>query len=282
LKLEKKVIKKFFLKSPSNIVGVIIVALLVCTAIFAPLIAKYDPEGVLMANKLLPPSVENLMGTDEMGRDIFSRIVYGARISLLVGIEVVASAILIGVTLGGISGYFGGWTDEIIMRITDMFMSFPSLILAMAVAAALGPDLNNAVLAVSLTWWPWYTRIVRAQVLSLRNLEYVEAAQALGNRTMSIIFKHILPNCISPIIVQGTMDIGFAIQLTAGLSFIGLGAQPPTPEWGSMISTGRQYLLSHWWYPTFPGVAILITVLGFNLLGDGLRDFLDPRLRRSS
>lgn len=282
MKLEKKVIKKFFLKSPSNIVGVIIVALLVCTAIFAPLIAKYDPEGVLMANKLLPPSVENLMGTDEMGRDIFSRIVYGARISLLVGIEVVASAILIGVTLGGISGYFGGWTDEIIMRITDMFMSFPSLILAMAVAAALGPDLNNAVLAVSLTWWPWYTRIVRAQVLSLRNLEYVEAAQALGNRTMSIIFKHILPNCISPIIVQGTMDIGFAIQLTAGLSFIGLGAQPPTPEWGSMISTGRQYLLSHWWYPTFPGVAILITVLGFNLLGDGLRDFLDPRLRRSS
>jgi peptide/nickel transport system permease protein len=282
LKLEKKVIKKFFLKSPSNIVGVIIVALLVCTAIFAPLIAKYDPEGVLMANKLLPPSVENLMGTDEMGRDIFSRIVYGTRISLLVGIEVVASAILIGVTLGGISGYFGGWTDEIIMRITDMFMSFPSLILAMAVAAALGPDLNNAVLAVSLTWWPWYTRIVRAQVLSLRNLEYVEAAQALGNRTMSIIFKHILPNCISPIIVQGTMDIGFAIQLTAGLSFIGLGAQPPTPEWGSMISTGRQYLLSHWWYPTFPGVAILITVLGFNLLGDGLRDFLDPRLRRSS
>lgn len=282
MKLEKKVIKKFFLKSPSNIVGVIIVALLVCTAIFAPLIAKYDPEGVLMANKLLPPSVENLMGTDEMGRDIFSRIVYGTRISLLVGIEVVASAILIGVTLGGISGYFGGWTDEIIMRITDMFMSFPSLILAMAVAAALGPDLNNAVLAVSLTWWPWYTRIVRAQVLSLRNLEYVEAAQALGNRTMSIIFKHILPNCISPIIVQGTMDIGFAIQLTAGLSFIGLGAQPPTPEWGSMISTGRQYLLSHWWYPTFPGVAILITVLGFNLLGDGLRDFLDPRLRRSS
>jgi len=278
--MNKKPLIKFF-KNPLNVIGVLIVTAMILTAVMAPWIAKADPVGIFMSNKLLSPGTGHILGTDEMGRDIFSRIVYGARISLQVGIEVVASAVLIGVTLGGISGYFGGWMDEMIMRITDMFLSFPSLILAMAVAAALGPTLTNAVLAVSLTWWPWYTRLVRGQVLALRQFEYVEAARALGNRDMKIIFKHILPNCISPIIVQATMDIGFAIQLTAGLSFIGLGAQPPTPEWGAMISTGRQYLLSHWWYPTFPGVAILITVLGFNLLGDGLRDFLDPKMRKA-
>lgn len=278
--MNKKSLIKFF-KNPLNVIGVLIVFAMIFTAVMAPWIAKADPVAIFMSNKLLSPGPGHILGTDEMGRDIFSRIVYGARISLQVGIEVVASAVLIGVTLGGISGYFGGWIDEMIMRITDMFLSFPSLILAMAVAAALGPTLTNAVLAVSLTWWPWYTRLVRGQVLALRQFEYVEAARALGNRDMKIIFKHILPNCISPIIVQATMDIGFAIQLTAGLSFIGLGAQPPTPEWGAMISTGRQYLLSHWWYPTFPGIAILITVLGFNLLGDGLRDFLDPKMRRA-
>ncbi|WP_213951347.1 nickel transporter permease [Tepidanaerobacter syntrophicus] len=277
--MNKKTLLKFF-KNPLNLIGTLIIIMLILVAVFAPYIAKFDPIEISMNDKLLPPGSRHLFGTDEMGRDIFSRIVYGARISLAVGIEVVTFAAVIGVILGGISGYFGGWIDEIIMRITDMFLSFPSFILAMAVAAALGPSLTNAVMAVSLTWWPWYTRIVRGQILALKEFEYVEAAKAIGNNDMKIIFKHILPNCISPVIVEATMDIGFAIQLTAGLSFIGLGAQPPTAEWGAMISTGRQYILSHWWYPTFPGMAILITVLGFNLIGDGLRDFLDPKTRK--
>ncbi|HYE82116.1 MAG TPA: nickel transporter permease [Clostridia bacterium] len=279
--MNNKLIKKFF-RNPLNIIGAVIILLLLLTALLAPLLAPYDPEAISMSDKLLPPGQVHPMGTDELGRDVFSRVLYGARISILVGLEVVSVAIVIGVVTGAVSGFFGGWIDEIIMRITDVFLAFPSLILAMAIAAALGPSLSNAVIAASLTWWPWYTRLVRAQVLALREYEYVEAARALGNKQSRIIWRHILPNCISPIVVQATMDIGFAIQLTAGLSFIGLGAQPPTPEWGALISAGRQYLLSHWWYATFPGLAILVVVLGFNLLGDGFRDHLDPKLRNLS
>jgi peptide/nickel transport system permease protein len=190
MRIEKKTIKKYF-KNPLNFIGTLILLLLVFVAIFAPLLAKSDPLAIVTANKLLPPSPVNPMGTDELGRDIFSRVVYGARISLMVGFEVVFSAVLIGVTLGGIAGFFGGWIDEIIMRITDMFLAFPSLILAMAVAAALGPDLKNAVLAISLTWWPWYTRLVRSQVLTLKQSQYVEAAKATGNKTFKIIANSI-------------------------------------------------------------------------------------------
>lgn len=279
--LEKKLLKKFY-RNPLNIIGSVVVLVLLLTALLAPLLAQYDPNDISMANKLLAPNMAHPMGTDELGRDMLSRVLYGARISILVGLEVVGVAVIIGTITGSVAGFFGGWIDEIIMRITDIFLAFPSLILAMAIAAAMGPGLNNAVIAASLTWWPWYTRLIRAQVLALRQFEYVDAARALGNTHAGIIRKHILPNCISPVIVQATMDIGFAIQLTAGLSFIGLGAQPPTPEWGAMISAGRMYMLTHWWYATFPGLAILVVVLGFNLLGDGLRDHLDPRLRNSS
>ena len=278
---DKKAIKKFF-KNPLTFAGSLIVLFLFFAALFAPLLATHNPIEIIMAEKLVPPGAAHLMGTDEMGRDIFSRILYGARISILTGLRVVGIAIGIGVVTGAISGYMGGMVDEIIMRITDMFLAFPSMILAMAIAAALGPSLTNAIIAASVTWWPWYTRMLRAQILALRELEFVEAARASGNTRLGVIWKYILPNCLSPLIVQATMDIGFAIQLTAGLSFIGLGAQPPTPDWGAMISMGRKYMLTHWWYVTFPGLAIFIVVLGFNLLGDGLRDHLDPRLKNIS
>jgi len=278
---DKKALIKFF-RNPLTLMGSLIVLLLLITTAFAPLLAPYGPTAIKMADKLLAPCAAHPMGTDELGRDILSRVLYGARISIMVGLEVVGAAILIGTVTGAICGYFGGWIDEIFMRVTDMFLAFPSLVLAMAIAAALGPSLTNAVIAASVTWWPWYTRLVRAQVLALREFEFVEAARASGNTRAGVIRKYILPNCLSPIIVQATMDIGFAIQLTAGLSFIGLGAQPPTPDWGSMVSIGRKYMMEQWWYITFPGLAIFLVVLGFNLLGDGLRDYLDPRLKNVS
>ena len=275
---DKKALIKFF-KNPLTFTGSLIVLFLLLTALFAPLLATHNPIEVTMAEKLIAPGTNHFMGTDEMGRDIYSRILYGARLSILTGLQVVSIAIGIGVVTGAIAGYMGGMIDEIIMRITDMFLAFPSMILAMAIAAALGPSLSNAIIAASVTWWPWYTRMVRAQILALREFEFVEAARASGNTKFGVVWKYILPNCLSPLIVQATMDIGFAIQLTAGLSFIGLGAQPPTPDWGAMISMGRKYMLTHWWYVSFPGLAIFIVVLGFNLLGDGLRDHLDPRLK---
>ncbi|MCL1912658.1 MAG: ABC transporter permease [Eubacteriaceae bacterium] len=277
-------IKSFvkFFKNPLSVIGALIISALVMAAIFAPVLATHPPNEIVMADKLAQPSPAHYFGTDEMGRDIYSRIVYGSRISLQVGMQVVGIAISIGVFTGAVSGYYGGWIDEIIMRITDMFLAFPSMILAMAIAAALGPSLSNAVIASSITWWPWYTRMVRSQILALREAEFVEAARASGNTMFGVIIKYILPNCLSPLIVQATMDVGFAIQLTAGLSFIGLGAQPPTADWGSMLSTGRKYMLTHWWYVTFPGLFIFLVVLGFNLLGDGLRDHLDPKLKNTA
>ena len=278
---DKKSLVKFF-KNPLSIIGSLIILALILAALFAPLLAVYSPTEIIMADKLVSPSASHFMGTDELGRDIYSRILYGARISIMAGLQVVCIAMGIGVVTGAIAGYFGGWVDEVIMRITDMFLAFPSMILAMAIAAALGPSLSNAVIASSITWWPWYTRMIRSQILALREFEFVEAARASGNTKIGVIWKYILPNCLSPLIVQATMDIGFAIQLTAGLSFLGLGAQPPTPDWGSMLSMGRKYMLTHWWYVTFPGLCIFLVVLGFNLLGDGLRDHLDPRLKNVS
>jgi peptide/nickel transport system permease protein len=265
--------------SPLSLVGLILVTLLFLMALFAPLVATYDPLDVHPANKLKAPSADHWFGTDEVGRDIFSRIVYGAQISLKVGLLVVAISFPFGSILGAIAGYFGGVTDQIIMRTTDVFLSFPGIILAMSIAAALGPSIENVLLALSIVWWPWYARIVRSSVLTLKHTEFVEAARALGANPLRILFKEVLPNAIAPAGVQASLDLGFVILSAAGLSFIGLGAQPPSPEWGAMLASSRQILREAWWAATFPGLAILFTALGFNLLGDGLRDALDPQQR---
>ncbi len=267
-------------KSPLAMVGTILVAIFLFIALFAPLIAPYDPIKQDLNNILQPPSKAHPFGTDTLGRDILSRVIYGARISLIIGVLVVAISSLIGIVAGLLSGFFGGYVDLVIMRITDLFLSFPALILAMAIAGALGPSLTNTMIAISLVWWPPYARLIRGQVLIVKNREFVEAATALGESNLKIMFTHVLPNSVTPAIIQATMDLGAVILTAAGLSFIGFGAQPPTPEWGSMISLGRNYFLKQWWLATFPGLAILVTVVGFNLLGDGIRDLLDPRIRR--
>ncbi len=271
---------KLLKKSPLAMVGTVLVILFLFVALFAPMLAPYDPIKQDLNNILQPPSKEHLFGTDTLGRDILSRIIYGARISLIVGVLVVTISSIIGIVAGLISGFFGGYIDLIIMRITDLFLSFPALILAMAIAGALGPSLTNTMIAISLVWWPPYARLIRGQVLTVKHKEFVEAATALGQSNLRIMFTHVLPNSLTPAIIQATMDLGAVILTAAGLSFIGFGAQPPTPEWGSMISLGRNYFLKQWWLATFPGLAILITVVGFNLLGDGIRDLLDPRIRR--
>ncbi|MCC6312788.1 MAG: ABC transporter permease, partial [Thermomicrobiales bacterium] len=221
-----------------------------------------------------------LFGTDQVGRDVFTRVVVGARVSLLAGLTVIALALVIGTVLGAIAGFFGGWLGEAIMRVTDVFLTIPDLILAMAFAAALGPGLFNVMIAVSLVWWPGYCRLARANVVALRNAQFAEAAQSRGASRSRVLFSHVLPNAFPTILVKASMDIGFAVLTTAALGFIGLGSQPPTPDWGAMISDGRKYLREAWWFSTFPGIAILLTVLAFNLLGDGLRDVFDPRARR--
>jgi peptide/nickel transport system permease protein len=266
-------------KSPLTMVGLFIILILLFTAIFASFIAPYEADEINPPDRLKPPSREHFCGTDPAGRDVFSRIIYGSRISIRIGVTVVSMAAVFGSLIGLISGYIGGKVDEIMMRITDVFFSVPYLILAMAIAAALGPNLVNAMISLAVVWWPIYARLTRGQALLIREYTYIEAARGLGAGNLRIIFRHILPNSFSPVIVQASLDFGNAVMFAAALSFIGLGAQPPTPEWGAMISIGRNYLRDAWWYPTFPGLAILITVLGFNLLGDGLRDILDPRLK---
>jgi peptide/nickel transport system permease protein len=239
-----------------------------------------DIKGTLhMDQKLRPPSSKYPFGTDEVGRDIYSRVIMGTRLSFQIGLIIIFIAMGIGVPLGIIAGYVGGWLNEIIMRVTDIFLSIPGLLLALAIVGALGPGIKNAMLALSIVWWPGYVRLVQGKTLSLREESFVEAAKSIGASRLRIVFSHILPNCTSPIIVKASMDMGMAILFAANLGFIGVGAQPPEPEWGAMISTGRNYLPDHWWMATFPGLAILITVLGFNLLGDGLRDVLDPQSR---
>jgi len=267
-------------KSLLTKIGLAIIACLLFIAIFASVLAPYDPFKVETGNRLKPPSSEHLLGTDDMGRDILSRILYGSRISIMVGVVVVSISLSLGVPLGAISGYFGGKIDSVLMRVTDIFLGLPSLILALAIAAALGRGIMNTMIAIAITWWPWYARLVRGQTLSIREMGYIEAAKAAGGSSFRIILTHVLPNCISPIIVTASMDMGYTILAAAGLGFIGLGAQPPSPEWGLMVSIGRTYMMNYPWVATFPGLAILITVLGFNLVGDGLRDLLSPRLRR--
>lgn len=266
-------------KSPLTIAGGVIILILCFFALFAPYITPYEYDEINPPDRLLPPSKAHICGTDTAGRDVFSRIVYGSRISIRIGVTVVSLAAIFGSLIGLFSGYIGGKVDEIIMRITDVFFSIPYLILAMAISAALGPNLVNMMLSLAIVWWPVYTRLTRGQALLIRESTYIEAARSLGAGNIRIILRHVLPNSLSPIVVQASLDFGNAVLYAAALSFIGLGAQPPTPEWGAMIAMGRDYLRDSWWYPTFPGLAILITVLGFNLLGDGLRDMLDPRLK---
>jgi peptide/nickel transport system permease protein len=229
--------------------------------------------------RLTPPNSANWLGTDEVGRDILSRIIHGARISLEIGVTIVFFAAAIGLVIGLISGYFGGVWDQTLMRFTDMFMSFPSLILAIAMTAALGPSLFNSVLAMIIVWWPIYARLIRSEVLAVKEKEYIRAVKALGANPFKIIFFHVLPNSVDVVVIRASIDFGNAVMFCAALSFIGLGAQPPQPEWGAMVTTGRDYLRDAWWLVTFPGLAIFLTVMGFNLFGDSLRDFLDPKLR---
>lgn len=269
-------------RSPLSVIGFCFVSAFLIIVLIGPMIITYpgDIKGTLhMDQKLRPPSSKYPFGTDEVGRDIYSRVIMGTRLSFQIGLIIIFIAMGIGVPLGIIAGYVGGWLNEIIMRVTDIFLSIPGLLLALAIVGALGPGIRNAMLALSIVWWPGYVRLVQGKTLSLREESFVEAAKSIGASKLRIIFSHILPNCTSPIVVKASMDMGMAILFAANLGFIGVGAQPPEPEWGAMISTGRNYLPDHWWMATFPGLAILITVLGFNLLGDGLRDVLDPQSR---
>ena len=271
-----------FARNGSAMLGLALVSLFLLTAAIGPWFVPFPEDAagaVHIERKLQAPGPVHWFGTDEVGNDIFTRVVVGARVTLQIALIVTGVAMLIGVPLGMIAGYVGGWVQEVIMRVTDVFLSVPGLILAIAIVGALGPGIVNAMLALSLVWWPGYVRLVQAKTLSLKNEIYVEAAHSMGAGRMRVVFVHILPNCTSPIIVKASMDMGMAILGAASLGFLGLGAQPPFPEWGAMISVARTYLPDWWWYSFFPGLAIVITVLGFNLLGDGLRDILDPQHR---
>ena len=269
------------LANPLNLVAIALIVILAACALLAPVLAPYDPLAQDLAVRLKPPSPEHWLGSDSLGRDIASRILYGARISLLVGVVVVASAGVFGTFIGLVAGYAGGLADEALMRLTEVFLAFPALILAMAIAGALGPSLTNAIIAIAAVTWAVYARLVRGQILSLRQREFVEAARAMGASRRRIVLRHLLPNTLAPLMVQASFDMGSSIIAAAGLSFIGFGAQPPTPEWGVMISEGRNFISTQPWLSLFPGVAILLAVGSFNLLGDGLRDAFDPRLSRA-
>jgi peptide/nickel transport system permease protein len=267
-------------RNPSAVAGFVIIATMVLVAFTAPYIAPYDPIKISLRERLSSPSIVHIFGTDEMGRDILSRVMHGARISLRIGVLVIAIAGGLGAVIGAVAGYLGKHADNIIMRVMDVILSFPPLVLAMALAAALGPNLNNAILAVAFVMIPKFARMVRGEALAVKEKQFIAAARASGAGSMWIIFHHIIPNCFSSVIILSTLLLGETILIAASLSFIGLGAQPPTPEWGAMISVGRKFLMDQWWYPTFPGLFILVTVIGFNILGDALRDILDPRIRR--
>ncbi|HSK40509.1 MAG TPA: nickel transporter permease [Arenibaculum sp.] len=257
--------------------GLAIVVLLVLTALLAPVIAPHSPTGQNLADRFANPGAAHWFGTDEFGRDIFSRIVYGARVTLAIVVLVAVTAPVAGLLIGTVSGYLGGWVDAVLMRVTDIFLAFPKLILALAFVAALGPGIENAIIAIALTSWPPYARIARAETITIRNSDFISAARLQGASSTRIILGHVVPLCTSSLVVRVTLDMAGIILTAAGLGFLGLGAQPPMPEWGTMIASGRQYLLEYWWLATIPGIAIFIVSLGFNLLGDGLRDVLDPK-----
>jgi peptide/nickel transport system permease protein len=260
----------------------IVILLFYLVAAAAPFLAPYPEQGlgsVNMEKAFQPPSLSHPFGTDEMGRDLLSRVIFGTRISLVVSLVTVVLALTIAIPIGMISGYVGGKVDEFIMRLTDIFLSFPPLLIAIVIASFMGPSLKNATLAIVIAWWPWYSRLIRAQVLSTRERPFVKASRCIGTKPWVIMFSHILPNVISPLIIQASMDMGSVTLMLASLSFIGLGAQPPIPEWGLLISGARSYIMDAWWYSLFPGLMIFIVVLCFNLVGDGMREILDPRTR---
>ena len=266
-----------FRSNPIAMAGFLIIAALVLMAACAPLFTQGDGTEQDLANRLLPPSADHWFGTDELGRDIYDRIVWGSRITLYIVALVGAIVVPIGLIVGTLAGYLGGWVDNVLMRITDIFLAFPRLILALALVATLGRGIENAVLAIALTTWSPYARIARAEALTIRNSEFILAARVQGASTVGILVRHVMPLCMSSVIVRLTLDMAGIILTAAGLGFLGLGAQPPMPEWGAMISKGRDYILDQWWVAAVPGLAIFVVSLGFNLLGDGLRDVLDPK-----
>ena len=267
-------------RHPLLVVGGAMSVLIVLVAVAAPLLAPFPADAASATHPfavLRAPSAQHWFGTDQVGRDIASRVLYGARVSPLIAAAVLAISCAVGIPLGIAAGYFGGWLDEVIMRITDIFLAFPALLLALALASVLPASLTSLTIAISVTWWPWYTRLIRGQAASVAGRPFVESCRALGISRRRIIFRHILPNAVTPLLVQVSLDVGGVILTASALSFLGLGAQDPTPDWGLMVAQGQAYFTSDWWVVTFPGLAILATAFAFNLLGDGLRDLLDPR-----
>jgi peptide/nickel transport system permease protein len=269
---------RFLRANPLALAGLLILAFWVGASLLSPLLAPYGPLAQKIVERLKPPTAAHLFGTDQLGRDVFTRVLYGGRLSLPAGIAVVIVAGLIGTAVGALAGYAGGWLDELVMRLTEVFMAFPTIILAMAIAAALGPSLVNAILAMVVVWWPNYARVVRGLVLSVKANEYVEAARVIGAPEGRVLLRTVLPNCLAPAVVMATIDLGNAVLVFAGLSFLGLGPEPSTPEWGRMVSDGIAYF-DQWWMSAFPGLAIFSAVVAFNFIGDSVRDALDPRLR---
>ena len=266
--------------NPLLVAGLLIAVVLVAIAVFAPLIAPYPGDAGSATHPLdsfLPPSAHHWFGTDDVGRDVFSRVLYGARISLSIAAVVILFSCVVGIPLGIAAGYFGGVVDQVLMRVTDVVLAFPALLLALALASVLTPSVANATLAIAVTWWPWYARLARGLAASIAGRPYIESCRALGISPLRTLFRHVLPNSVTPVIVQASLDVGGVILTAAALSFLGLGAQDPTPEWGLLVSKGEAYFTTQWWLVTFPGAAILIAALAFNLVGDGLRDRLDPR-----
>ena len=273
----------FFRRDWVAMVSLIFLFLVILFAVFAPLLTPYPEQGAGEPNiteKLNAPNRQHPLGTDNLGRDLWARILFGARTSLMIGFTVTVLGAFIGTILGAMAGYFGGWIDEIIMRITDVFLAFPPLLLAIIMAAVLGPSITNTIIAITVVWWPWYTRIIRGQAISVRERNYIKAAIVIGVNDRTIIKRHLLPNIMTPVLVQATLDLGSAILVAASLSFIGLGTQPPAADWGVLVSDGRELLLSgKWWLSVYPGLAIFLTVTALNLMGDGLRDAADPKTR---
>jgi ABC-type dipeptide/oligopeptide/nickel transport system permease subunit len=266
-------------RNPSAVAGAALVGALVLAALFAPLLTPYDPTQQALLSVLQSPSGEHLLGTDQLGRDLLARLLYGGRLTLFIGVFAVAVGMVVGVPLGVLAGYYRGWVDMVIMRVMDLMLSFTSFLLAMALVALLGVGLTNVIIAVGIATIPRFARLVRASVLTIREISYVEASHALGARDGRILSRHVMPNAVAPVIVQATLSMGSTVLTAAGLGFLGLGVQPPTPEWGAMLGEGRNYIFTSPYVTTFPGLAIFVAVLGFNLLGDGLRDALDPQLR---
>ena len=283
MKITLEIARKL-LRDPSAAGGLLIIALLLAVAVLAPLLATH-PDAVWDMNprqRLLPPSAAYYFGTDRMGADIYSRILFGARITLTIATVAVGAAVLIGVPIGLVSGWRSSWVGEALMRVSDIFLAVPQIVLAIVISQTLGPSIENVILALSVTYWPWFARLVHSEVRSLKNETFIEAAIALGVPTWRIVLLHVLPNVMSPIIVRTSIGMGFTILTASALGFLGLGAPPPAPEWGRMISESREFLPEAWWAALAPGLSIFIVVMGFNLLGDGLRDALDPRIRRAS